>query len=108
MGESIRVSIQMAAISLLLVFLFADNVWGCEEPHGFFRAGAGWTGDIDEFTPDGDLAAQIEAGIRWPFNKNHWVDLKITHHSYWFVGWPWNEDDETTSDHINFGYEYRF
>ena len=92
---------------LILILALSGNAWACEE-HAFFRAGAGWTGELDDFEPVDDLAAQIELGYRWPISQNHWIDFKVTHHSYWFVGKPFNDDDEEVSDHINIGYEYRF
>ena len=85
----------------------------CElEPHGFFRIGAGWTGSFDggsDFDRGSDeLAAQFDAGIRWPFTIHHSVDFRIVHHSFWFEGKPFNGNGEPTSDHINIGYEFRW
>lgn len=97
----------MKLLFLLLVFS-VTSVLACEferETQPFVRVGAGWTGNFngDRLANEGELAAMLELGVRFPLNKNWLLDAKYSHNSWWFT----HEDSDEARDHINFGVEYR-
>lgn len=89
---------------LIIALSLMGTAQACEirdEPHFFFRAGAGTT----SLAPDGDLGAQLDLGYRWPTESGS-IDIRIGDHSHWFVGEPFNNDSESSDYYLNIGYEF--
>jgi len=108
--------IERKIVALGLVLFWVAVIWwgtadACEEPHAFMRVGAGYAGSFDGGREDAwanhdDLSAQIDIGFRWPID-NWAIDARIGHHSSWFVGPPFNNDEEAGLDYLTIGAEYR-
>jgi hypothetical protein len=78
--------------------------WAAErEAVIYLNIGADWYVPTE---PDQDLGAHIEAGIRFPFDNGVAPYMAVGHHSYWFVGQPFNDDGEETFEYIRLGVEF--
>ena len=102
------ISIFIAWAITLILTLWSEGVFA-EEDYFYVRVGFG----INEANC-GCWEDQDSIGGRFMFgNRHHWGgnwygDANLLHHSQPFIGWPVNDDDETSSYHLYYDLEYRF
>jgi len=98
----------MNRIFILVLLSFAT---GCANNYNYLQAGIGQNamsnGDIEWHAAD-EWGGHIGFGNRHQWINNLWGDLGFDHYSQPRAGYPYNDDVETSTDHLFYNLEYQF
>lgn len=72
--------------------------------YGYANIGVGQNGDFIKGAPNwndgGGTGAMFTAGYAQPVSDHVWVGGKFSHYSQWEVGRPFNDIQESMSEHV--------
>lgn len=93
----------LIVLTILCVYLTVCTTAKADEVQLYLDISADWVIPLE---PDQDLGANIEGGIRFPFDNGVSPYAAVGHHSFWLVGAPFNDDHEDSYEYIRIGVEF--
>jgi len=89
-------------ISAIVIFILSSPV-KADDTQLYLNISGDW---IIPMEAGQDLGANIEGGIRFFVTEETNIYAGIGHHSFWFNGAPFNDEDEAGYDYLRFGVEF--
>ena len=98
------------ALVILIMTALTFGVGAADRDHFYLGLGLGKNGmwfSGGTWEDQGSLGCGGKIGYRHHIAGNWYGDANFSHYSQCFVGAPWNDEDETESDHLFYFFEYR-
>ena len=96
---------------MFLLILFSGSTQACEE---YFYGRIAYGAMINNLDVPGAKgkheaidAATLDLGYKWKMSDRWYWDIQFQHTSQYFVGTPFNDYPELTSEQLSIGLEYR-